>query len=197
MTKRVWRLATIATSLIACGRSGLGFDQSSEAGPSDAALGNIEPCPTAPRLRIPECKDAILCEYNGQSIVPLCRGYQECLADGGWRDTRNSLPCPAQEQCPRTSPSGPCTGSSFSSGICSYPDAGVDCICASCGSGPAAFQWECFAPPATCLARPQLGTACNEPGAICKYPPSCCTAWVQKCDRGVWVRDQPTRQCAP
>jgi hypothetical protein len=199
MTNRMSRLPIIALSLIACGRSGLGFEHSSEAGlvdgTTDAKLGNIEPCPPTAR-QVPQCKDALVCEYNYGGISPLCAGAQICLADGGWLDTRNGHPCPNQgTSCPAAPPIGACD--SYFPIICSYPDAGQDCVCgASCGPGKQVPTWRCFNPSQTCLKRPELGSACDEPGLRCEYPPGCCGAWVQTCSRGVWMQEQ-TQGCPP
>jgi hypothetical protein len=162
----------------------------------DATLPMLDPCPAMPDLqpKIPCTELGRVCEYSYGNIEPLCAGAQTCLLDGGWQDTRTAHPC--VNMCPASPPSGNCGSTPFGVEICSYPDAGVDCVCANCTAPVGNPMWQCFGPSAVCAKRPQLGTGCSDPAAQCEYPPSCCGAFVQKCERGVWMQE-PQQGCPP
>jgi hypothetical protein len=186
----------ISLSVVALFGCGTSTSVASDAG-DEPTLPMLDPCPSAPDLtpKIPCTELGRVCEYSNDA-VPLCNGAQTCLLDGGWQDLRNSLPCPRPSDCPPSPPSGSCGGLIFRNEICSYPDAGVDCVCAQCLPGKQLLTWSCFTPTPTCAQRSLLGTACSDPTARCEYPPSCCGAFLEKCERGVWTQEQQ-QACPP
>lgn len=188
ITDRIVGLSAIAFLTAGCG---MVADVHSDAG-DEAPQAMFDACPPMAIAGKPPqpCAVGLVCEYNYGSTLPLCQGAQACLADGGWQDTRNALACPSQAQCPALPPAGPCNTKALPAvEICSYPDAGVDCVCATCAGGKPSVAWRCFSPTPTCAKRPELGTACSDPTARCEYPPACCGAFVQKCERGVWLQE--------
>lgn len=127
-----------------------------------------------------------LCEY-GSSTNVLCNKLYACF-QAQWVLLQGTSRCPVVESCPATLDAGRCTSSHAR---CEYPDAGVDCVCSSCGAGPggSARQWQCFDPgPGCALARPNIGTACAiADGGKCRYTPGpCCTGVALACSAGVW-----------
>ncbi len=188
-------IAALGVLAMGCGAIARAQTTPVEAGADVEALPMLDPCPSQPDLqpKVPCTELGRVCEYNYGAAEPLCAGAQACLLDSGWQDTRNAHPC--VNPCPSSPPTGSC-GYTYNVAVCSYPDAGVDCVCAGCSPGKNLPKWSCFAPASVCAKRPELGTACSVPGMRCEYPPVCCGAFVQKCERGVWMKEQQ-QGCPP
>lgn len=170
----------------------------------DAAPPPLAVCPAAPPTIGSPCPvEKEECEY-GASFWLGCNALFQCKS-GAWAPAQTFQPCAGGADagvCPATF----AEASAVDAGVgmcpadsCQYPDGYCTCL-AGCSGGEIRAQdvggvWTCIAATATCPSpRPDLGTACDSPGAYCQYGLGCGCGEQLQCVGTVW-QGNATPEC--
>jgi hypothetical protein len=165
---------------------GSGDDGGNDSSPPGMDGGIKSGCPATPPTSNGACTpNGQRCEY-GANPDPSCNQMFVCL-NGSWVEQTPGTYCPPQADCPATYASVPVNQNCMPNNLaCSYMQG--TCFCTQGGGGPVKQypQWSCVPATTTCPSpRPDIGTACSEPGQTCDY--GACSGGVGlSCMNGSW-----------
>ncbi len=167
--------------------SGPGSDAGKDGSPGQD--GGAGPgCPASPPASGGACSpESIDCEY-GSSPRPDCNQQFQCVG-GHWQDHSSGTICPPPTDCPSTyasiTPGNDCNPDGLA---CAYPGDGT-CFCTTnFGVQKQTPAWLCVAATSQCPSpRPDIGSACSQPGQQCDYG-SCQGGAALSCTGGVWTQ---------